>query len=329
MRAAACCAVSCRRRPTTRWRSASASARCWWRSTRPRRHRSSRRLQEQQQLRTQKLGEILLTKQIVSAEDLELAIIEQARMPMVRIGEALIALGFINNAQLEDGAVAAARGPQRAAGRTAGAPRPGVARRPADRAGAQDGLPAGRRDAVRARGRGAGAAALCGGQPAAGAAAAAARRPADRGGGRPVAPGGAGRHRVRLADQGGAGAGARQPAARGHRQGLRAHRRQRRPGRAKPRHRREFDAEEAGKLLATLEQQQARDSGERDEQSDRAVRQLAGAADQLDDRRGAERRACPTSTSNASPGARRCASASARTARCARTWSCRTPTAAR
>ena len=58
-------------------------------------------LQEQQQLRSQKLGEILLTKQIVSAEDLELAIIEQARMPMVRIGEALIALGFINNAQLE------------------------------------------------------------------------------------------------------------------------------------------------------------------------------------------------------------------------------------
>jgi type II secretory ATPase GspE/PulE/Tfp pilus assembly ATPase PilB-like protein len=58
-------------------------------------------LAEQQQLRSQKLGEILLTKQIVSAEDLELAIIEQARMPMVRIGEALIALGFINNAQLE------------------------------------------------------------------------------------------------------------------------------------------------------------------------------------------------------------------------------------
>ena len=58
-------------------------------------------LQEQQQLRTQKLGEILLTKQIVSTEELEQAIIEQARMPMVRIGEALIALGFINNAQLE------------------------------------------------------------------------------------------------------------------------------------------------------------------------------------------------------------------------------------
>jgi type II secretory ATPase GspE/PulE/Tfp pilus assembly ATPase PilB-like protein len=58
-------------------------------------------LAEQQQLRSQKLGEMLLTKQIVSAEELEQAIIEQARMPMVRIGEALIALGFINNAQLE------------------------------------------------------------------------------------------------------------------------------------------------------------------------------------------------------------------------------------
>ena len=58
-------------------------------------------LAEQKQLRSQKIGEILLTKQIVSAEELERAIIEQARMPMVRIGEALIALGFINQAQLE------------------------------------------------------------------------------------------------------------------------------------------------------------------------------------------------------------------------------------
>ncbi len=58
-------------------------------------------LAEQQQLRSQKLGEILLTKQEVNAEELEQAIIEQARMPMVRIGEALIALGFINQAQLE------------------------------------------------------------------------------------------------------------------------------------------------------------------------------------------------------------------------------------
>ncbi|MGL4809964.1 MAG: ATPase, T2SS/T4P/T4SS family, partial [Giesbergeria sp.] len=58
-------------------------------------------LAEPHKLRTRKLGDILLTKQIVTAKELEQAIIEQARMPMVRIGEALIALGFINNAQLE------------------------------------------------------------------------------------------------------------------------------------------------------------------------------------------------------------------------------------
>jgi len=57
---------------------------------------------EQQQLRSQKLGDILLTKQVVTAAELERAIAEQARMPMVRIGEALIALGFINEAQLEE-----------------------------------------------------------------------------------------------------------------------------------------------------------------------------------------------------------------------------------
>ncbi len=58
-------------------------------------------LAEQKQLRSQKIGEILLTKQIVTTEELERAIVEQARMPMVRIGEALIALGFINQAQLD------------------------------------------------------------------------------------------------------------------------------------------------------------------------------------------------------------------------------------
>ena len=58
-------------------------------------------LAEQQQLRTRKLGEVLLTRQIVNAEELEQAIAEQARMPMVRIGEALIALGYISPTQLE------------------------------------------------------------------------------------------------------------------------------------------------------------------------------------------------------------------------------------
>jgi type II secretory ATPase GspE/PulE/Tfp pilus assembly ATPase PilB-like protein len=64
-----------------------------------------RALAEQQKLRTQKLGDILVTRQIVSAQDLERAIAEQARMPMVRIGEALIALGLISEAQLEEALV--------------------------------------------------------------------------------------------------------------------------------------------------------------------------------------------------------------------------------
>ncbi len=58
-------------------------------------------LAEQQALRSRKLGELLLTRQVVSPEELEQAIVEQARMPMVRIGEALIALGFIDEAQLD------------------------------------------------------------------------------------------------------------------------------------------------------------------------------------------------------------------------------------
>ncbi|GAB1391692.1 MAG: hypothetical protein AMXMBFR78_36080 [Rubrivivax sp.] len=58
-------------------------------------------LSEQDRLRQQKLGEILLVRQLISAQDLETAIEEQARMPMVRIGQALIALSMITEAQLE------------------------------------------------------------------------------------------------------------------------------------------------------------------------------------------------------------------------------------
>ncbi len=58
-------------------------------------------LAEQRQLRAQRVGEILLMRQIVDADELEAAINEQARMPLVRIGEALIALGFIDAEQLE------------------------------------------------------------------------------------------------------------------------------------------------------------------------------------------------------------------------------------
>jgi type II secretory ATPase GspE/PulE/Tfp pilus assembly ATPase PilB-like protein len=58
-------------------------------------------LSEQQRLRNQKLGEILLEKQLITPEDLSAAIDEQARMPLVRIGQALVALGLITEAQLE------------------------------------------------------------------------------------------------------------------------------------------------------------------------------------------------------------------------------------
>ncbi|MBC7698937.1 MAG: Flp pilus assembly complex ATPase component TadA [Massilia sp.] len=44
----------------------------------------------------------MLTQQVVSPEQLLAAIEQQGKMPMVRIGEALMALGMINHAQLED-----------------------------------------------------------------------------------------------------------------------------------------------------------------------------------------------------------------------------------
>ncbi len=59
-------------------------------------------LEQQNQLRHQKIGDILLTRQIVTPEQLVEAIAQQSRMPMVRIGEALIALGFINDEQLKE-----------------------------------------------------------------------------------------------------------------------------------------------------------------------------------------------------------------------------------
>jgi type II secretory ATPase GspE/PulE/Tfp pilus assembly ATPase PilB-like protein len=58
-------------------------------------------LDAQNRLRNQKLGEMLVGKQLISPTELEAAIEEQARMPMVRIGQALTALGFISEAQLE------------------------------------------------------------------------------------------------------------------------------------------------------------------------------------------------------------------------------------
>ena len=59
-------------------------------------------LAEQQDLRSRKLGDILMVRQIISPEELVNAIEHQAKMPMVRIGEALTALGYISEAQLDD-----------------------------------------------------------------------------------------------------------------------------------------------------------------------------------------------------------------------------------
>ena len=58
-------------------------------------------LDKQSQLRGQKLGELLVIKQLITPDELVSAIDEQSRMPMVRIGQALTALGFITEAQLE------------------------------------------------------------------------------------------------------------------------------------------------------------------------------------------------------------------------------------
>jgi type II secretory ATPase GspE/PulE/Tfp pilus assembly ATPase PilB-like protein len=62
----------------------------------------ARAAEEQQRLRAQKIGDILITQQIVAPEQLLAAIEEQARMPMVRIGQALIALGLVTPAQLKE-----------------------------------------------------------------------------------------------------------------------------------------------------------------------------------------------------------------------------------
>jgi type II secretory ATPase GspE/PulE/Tfp pilus assembly ATPase PilB-like protein len=56
---------------------------------------------EQQRLRQQKLGDILIIKRAVTPEQLLLALEQQSRMPMVRIGEALVGLELITPRQLE------------------------------------------------------------------------------------------------------------------------------------------------------------------------------------------------------------------------------------
>jgi type II secretory ATPase GspE/PulE/Tfp pilus assembly ATPase PilB-like protein len=58
--------------------------------------------EQQQQQREQKLGDMLVPDQITTPEQLLAAIEQQARMPMVRIGEALVALKLITQAQLSE-----------------------------------------------------------------------------------------------------------------------------------------------------------------------------------------------------------------------------------
>ena len=56
---------------------------------------------EQQDLRARRVGDILVDTQVVTADQLLQAISQQSKMPMVRIGEALLALDLITQAQLD------------------------------------------------------------------------------------------------------------------------------------------------------------------------------------------------------------------------------------
>ena len=89
----------------------------------------------------------------------------------------------------------------------------------------------------------------------------------------------------------------------------------------------EFDSEEAGKLLATLELQQSTEAVDKDEnhieQSDNSLVRLINSMISE-----AQSQGVSDIHIECQPGRERSASASARTARCGRTWSCRTPTAA-
>ena len=57
---------------------------------------------EQQDLRARRVGDILVSSQVVTAEQLLMAIEQQSKMPMVRIGEALIAMRLISPEQLDE-----------------------------------------------------------------------------------------------------------------------------------------------------------------------------------------------------------------------------------
>ncbi|MFN4115650.1 MAG: GspE/PulE family protein, partial [Inhella sp.] len=59
-------------------------------------------LREQAELRQRKVGDILLANQVINAEQLLSAIEQQSKMPIVRIGEALVAMELITQEKLDE-----------------------------------------------------------------------------------------------------------------------------------------------------------------------------------------------------------------------------------
>jgi len=59
-------------------------------------------IEHQKQMREQKLGEVLVTRQVLTPEQLLSAIAQQASMPAMRIGDALLALGLATQQRLDD-----------------------------------------------------------------------------------------------------------------------------------------------------------------------------------------------------------------------------------
>ena len=144
-----------------------ASASCWSSSSMRTPEQVEQAVGLQEELRSQKLGDILVTRQMRHAR----AAARGDRAPgqdadgADRRGAAVARHGEPDAAAGSAGAAAAR--PQRAARRSAGAHGRGLARGPADRAGPQDGLPAGRPRRLPGRARGAAQAELRGGGAAA------------------------------------------------------------------------------------------------------------------------------------------------------------------
>ena len=203
---AASSACSSRAAPMPSFEIGRRSARCWSSSSTRPGSRSARRWSLQDEMRSQKIGDILVTKQIVSPEQLLEAIERSTRCRWCASARRCCRSAWSAEEQLEEALVAAAARPQRAARRGAGAHGHRLARRPADRAGPQDGLPARRPRRLPGRGRGAAQAQLRRRRAPAGDAAPDPRGPPRRRPRRPVAPRRARRDRVQRRHEGRAGA---------------------------------------------------------------------------------------------------------------------------